>query len=185
MGLRLGLQYVVECWTAARVRPPRRIMERAVEAYRAGRIGVRAVALSGADPRATERELDEAASGCSGPHRRDLSTYGPSSPGATRRAGPRSRPRTDRSSGRSELSAEALGGGEHTEGKRGRLHPGRRRLRPGCRSQPPTEGQKSGRLKQSTANRDAQQQHLGGIARPARHPQRVHKFGYLEFEQAR
>ncbi|WP_371575030.1 hypothetical protein [Streptomyces sp. NBC_01314] len=45
------------------MRPPRRIMERAVEAYRAGRIGVRAVAiaaLSGADSRATERELDEA-----------------------------------------------------------------------------------------------------------------------------
>ncbi|MEU6537967.1 helix-turn-helix domain-containing protein [Streptomyces sp. NPDC047000] len=56
-----GPQYVVECETAARVRPPRRIMERAVDAYRAGRIGVRAVAaLSGADPRTTERELDEA-----------------------------------------------------------------------------------------------------------------------------
>ncbi len=56
-----GPQYVVECEAAAQVRPPRRIMERAVEAYRAGRIGVRAIAaLSGADPRATERELHEA-----------------------------------------------------------------------------------------------------------------------------
>ncbi|MFD6322720.1 hypothetical protein ACFWOL_07525 [Streptomyces sp. NPDC058442] len=44
-----------------RVRPPRRIMERAVEAYRTGHIGVRAIAsLSGAEPRTTERELDEA-----------------------------------------------------------------------------------------------------------------------------
>lgn len=56
-----GPQYVVECEAAARVRPPRRIMERAVEAYRAGRIGVRAIAaLSGAEPRTTERELEEA-----------------------------------------------------------------------------------------------------------------------------
>lgn len=56
-----GPQYIAECEAAARVRPPRRIMERAVEAYQAGRIGVRAIAaLSGADPRSTERELDEA-----------------------------------------------------------------------------------------------------------------------------
>ncbi|MBP0459497.1 helix-turn-helix domain-containing protein [Streptomyces montanisoli] len=56
-----GPQYIVECEAAARVRPPRRIMERAVEAYRSGHIGVRAIAsLSGAEPRTTERELDEA-----------------------------------------------------------------------------------------------------------------------------
>ncbi|MEW1868642.1 helix-turn-helix domain-containing protein [Streptomyces caelestis] len=56
-----GPQYNVECQAAARVRPPRRIMERAIEAYRAGRIGVRAIAsLSGAEPRITERELEEA-----------------------------------------------------------------------------------------------------------------------------
>jgi Zn-dependent peptidase ImmA (M78 family)/transcriptional regulator with XRE-family HTH domain/predicted HTH domain antitoxin len=56
-----GPQYNMECQAAARVRPPRRIMERAIEAYRAGRIGVRAIAsLSGAEPRTTERELEEA-----------------------------------------------------------------------------------------------------------------------------
>jgi predicted HTH domain antitoxin len=56
-----GPQYAADCKAASLVRPPRRIMERAIEAYRAGRIGVRAIAaLSGADPRMTERELDEA-----------------------------------------------------------------------------------------------------------------------------
>ncbi|WP_406407705.1 helix-turn-helix domain-containing protein [Streptomyces sp. NBC_01643] len=56
-----GPQYAAACDAAARVRPPRRILERAVEAYRAGRIGVRAVAaLGGEDPRTTERELREA-----------------------------------------------------------------------------------------------------------------------------
>ncbi|URN13011.1 hypothetical protein LUW77_19840 [Streptomyces radiopugnans] len=43
------------------MRPPRRILERAVKAYRSGKIGVRAVAaLGGDDPRTTERELAEA-----------------------------------------------------------------------------------------------------------------------------
>lgn len=56
-----GPQYAAACDAAARVRPPRRILERAVEAYRTGRIGVRAVAaLGGEDPRTTERELHEA-----------------------------------------------------------------------------------------------------------------------------
>ncbi|WP_075738466.1 helix-turn-helix domain-containing protein [Streptomyces acidiscabies] len=56
-----GPQYVAESEAAARSRPPRRIMERAVEAYQAGRIGVRAIAaLSGSDPNTTERELVEA-----------------------------------------------------------------------------------------------------------------------------
>lgn len=56
-----GPQYAAECESAARVRPPRRIMERAVAAYRIGHIGVRALAaLSGAEPGATERELDAA-----------------------------------------------------------------------------------------------------------------------------
>ncbi|MFJ9658337.1 helix-turn-helix domain-containing protein [Streptomyces griseoflavus] len=56
-----GRQYNVECEAAACVRPPRRIMERAVYAYRTGHIGVRAIAsLSAAEPRTTERELDEA-----------------------------------------------------------------------------------------------------------------------------
>lgn len=56
-----GPQYAAACSAASRVRPPRRVLERAVEAYRAGRIGVRAVAaLQGAEPKATERELAEA-----------------------------------------------------------------------------------------------------------------------------
>ncbi|PWG12308.1 hypothetical protein DF268_17070 [Streptomyces sp. V2] len=56
-----GPQYVAESEAAARSRPPRRIMERAVEAYQAGQIGVRAIAaLSGSDPSTTERELVEA-----------------------------------------------------------------------------------------------------------------------------
>jgi hypothetical protein len=82
-----GSQYV---WSARprRARPPRRIRERAVEACRAGRIEVRAVAaLSGADPRATERELDEVGiRPPQAPCRQGVSTYEPSSSGATSRA---------------------------------------------------------------------------------------------------
>ncbi|MFJ9950307.1 helix-turn-helix domain-containing protein [Kitasatospora sp. NPDC091207] len=56
-----GPQYSAACEAASRVRPPRRILERAIEAYRTGGIGVRAVAaLSDQDPCATERELAEA-----------------------------------------------------------------------------------------------------------------------------
>ena len=56
-----GPQYAATCEAASRARPPRRILERAIGAYRAGRIGVRTVAaLQGEDPRATERELAEA-----------------------------------------------------------------------------------------------------------------------------
>ena len=56
-----GPQYAAACDAASRTRPPRRILERAIGAYRAGRIGVRAVAaLQDEDPRATERELTEA-----------------------------------------------------------------------------------------------------------------------------
>ncbi|CAL9505867.1 hypothetical protein SUDANB106_03559 [Streptomyces sp. enrichment culture] len=56
-----GPEYQAACEAASRVRPPRRILERAVKAYRSGKIGVRAVAaLGGDDPRTTERELAEA-----------------------------------------------------------------------------------------------------------------------------
>lgn len=56
-----GPQYRAACEAASRVRPPRRILERAIEAYRAGKIGVRPVAaLGGEDPRTAERELAEA-----------------------------------------------------------------------------------------------------------------------------
>jgi Zn-dependent peptidase ImmA (M78 family) len=56
-----GPEYRAACEAASRVRPPRRILERAVEAYRSGRIGVRAVAaLGGEDPHTTERELADA-----------------------------------------------------------------------------------------------------------------------------
>ncbi|MFJ6216949.1 helix-turn-helix domain-containing protein [Streptomyces sp. NPDC092296] len=53
-----GPQYDDEAAAAQQVRAPRRILERAVNAYREGRIGVRAVAaLDGADPRETEAAL--------------------------------------------------------------------------------------------------------------------------------
>ena len=56
-----GPQYDEEDRAAKQIRAPRRILERAVDAYRAGHIGVRAVAaLDGADPRETEAALHAA-----------------------------------------------------------------------------------------------------------------------------
>ncbi|WP_406144389.1 helix-turn-helix domain-containing protein [Streptomyces sp. NBC_01012] len=56
-----GPQYTAACGAASQARPPRRVLERAVEAYRAGKIGVRAVAaLQGSEPNATALELADA-----------------------------------------------------------------------------------------------------------------------------
>jgi transcriptional regulator with XRE-family HTH domain len=56
-----GPEYEATLEAAKRVRPPRRILERAVSAYRVGHIGVRAVALlGGQDAHQAERELTDA-----------------------------------------------------------------------------------------------------------------------------
>jgi transcriptional regulator with XRE-family HTH domain len=56
-----GPEYEATLEAARRVRPPRRILERAVSAYQVGHIGVRAVALlGGQDAHQTERELTDA-----------------------------------------------------------------------------------------------------------------------------